>query len=230
MISPVDFLPLAKSLGLMAKIDFAALRAALDLKVTLNANGFGDVRLGLNGSAELLGHPAFFDTIISELKSRNLSPSDVLIEVLETVVFEDISKSNPLVQTVQRLHDAGIAILLDDFGTGHAGLTHLATLAVSGVKIDRSLTQNILTDPTSAKIIAMVFELCQDLGLHTVTEGVETPEQADMVATMGGAMMQGYWFAPAMPASEVLDWLACRKGISGWIASSLIAAAASPRY
>ncbi|MBB5723169.1 diguanylate cyclase (GGDEF)-like protein/PAS domain S-box-containing protein [Loktanella ponticola] len=230
LISPENFLPLAKSLGLLAAIDFAALRAALDLKVMLNANGHADIRVGINGSAELLAHPTFFDTLISEVNARNLTPTDVMIEVLETVVFDDISKNNPLVQTVQRLHDAGIATHLDDFGTGHAGLTHLATLAVNGVKIDRTLTQNILTDSTSAKIIAMMFELCRDLDLSTVTEGIETTEQAQAIANMGGCAIQGYWLARAMPAPDVINWLATRPNVSARITSSPIAAAASPRY
>lgn len=230
LISPADFLPLAKNLGLMADIDFAALRAALDLKVKLNENGHPNIKIGLNGSAELLGHPAFFQTMMTELADRNLDPKDVLIEVLETVVFDDISKSNPLVQTVQKLHDAGIATLLDDFGTGHAGLTHLATLAVDGVKIDRTLTKNVLTDPTSAKIISVMYELCRDLGLVAVTEGIETTEQAQVIVDMGGSVMQGYWLAKAMPAADVLDWLANRTNIVSQIARSPIAAAAPPRY
>jgi diguanylate cyclase (GGDEF)-like protein len=229
-ISPADFLPLAKSLGLMAALDFAALRAALDLKAVLNQSGHPAIRVGFNGSAELLGHPHFYDTLTVELAIRQLSPKDILIEVLETVVFDDISKSNPLVQTVQRLHDAGFTTLLDDFGTGHAGLTHLATLAVDGVKIDRSLTENILTDPTSAKIVSMVFELCRDLDLYAVTEGVETTQQAQALVNMGGTAMHGNSVAKAMPASNVPAWLANRDNIVSQITLSPIAAAASPRY
>jgi len=99
------------------------------------------------------------------------------------------------VQVVQKLSDAGVTVLLDDFGTGHAGLTHLAKLAVSGVKIDRSLTENVLTEKTSAKIIAMMLDLCQDLDFDTVIEGVETAEQARMLAQMGGRAIQGFWVA-----------------------------------
>lgn len=230
VVSPAEFLPLAKSLGLMATMDLSALRAALDLKVLLIENGHPKITVGLNGSAELLGHPGFFKTMMAELARRNLSPKDVLIEVLETVVFDDISVSNPLVQTVQQLHDAGIATLLDDFGTGHAGLTHLATLAVNGVKIDRSLTCNILNDPTSAKIISMMFELCRDLGLKVVTEGIETDEQAQAITDIGGTLMQGYWLAKAMPASDVIPWLANRKNNLAQIGRSAIADNATPRY
>lgn len=230
MVSPSDFLPLCKSLGLMANIDLAALDAALDLKKDLNHHGHHDVRVGLNGSAELLGHPDFFNILLKKLDERDLSPTDVVIEVLETVVFDDVTASNPHVQIIQKLHDAGVTTLLDDFGTGHAGLTHLATLAVSGVKIDRTLIHNVLTDSTCAKIIAMMLELCRDLGLYAVTEGVETTQQAQAICDLGGEVMQGFWLAKAMPADQIINWLATRENITDQIVRSPIAAAASARY
>lgn len=222
-IMPDAFLPLAKSLGLMAAIDFAALEAALNLKMMINSAGHATIRVGLNGSADFLSHPHFYDRLIDGLAQRKLTAKCVVIEVLETVVFDDVSMSNPLVQIVQKLHDAGITTLLDDFGTGHAGLTHLATLAVSGVKIDRTLTKNLLTDPTCAKIISVMYELCEDLGLYAVTEGVETLEQAQAVRDLGGRVIQGYLVSKAMPAEEVCTWLANREDITAKIDRSAIA-------
>ena len=222
-ISPADFLPLGKSLGLMAEIDLGAVEAALNLKQELNHAGHEAIRLGFNGSAELLGHPNFFGKLMGMLKERDLSPQSFVIEVLETVVFDDVSKANPLVQTVQRLHDTGVTTLLDDFGTGHAGLTHLATLAVSGVKIDRSLTRNILTDPTCAKIISMMYELCRDLDLYAVTEGIETVEQAQAAYDLGCQVIQGYWISKAMPAEDVIGWLDSRPNMISQIKRSAIA-------
>ena len=230
LVTPCDFLPLAKSLGLMADIDMAALDAALDLKKNLNKHGHTTVKVGLNGSAELLAHPDFYSTLMQGLELRGLFPTDVVLEVLETIVFDEAAPSNPHVQIIQNLHDAGVITLLDDFGTGHAGLTHLATLAVSGVKIDRTLTRNILTDPTCAKIIAMMLELCRDLGIHTVTEGIETAEQAQAIYDLGGQVMQGYWLSEAMPGDQIIDWLASRENFADQIVRSPIAAAASARY
>ena len=230
LVSPCDFLPLAKSLGLMADIDMAALEAALNLKKNLNLHGHTTLKVGLNGSAELLAHPSFYSTLMQGLEVRDLLPSDVVIEVLETIMFDDAAPSNPHVQIIKKLHDAGVITLLDDFGTGHAGLTHLATLAVSGVKIDRTLTRNVLTDPTCAKIIAMMLELCRDLGIHTVTEGIETAEQAQAIHDLGGQVMQGFWLSEAMPGNQIINWLATRENIADQIVRSPIAAAPSPRY
>lgn len=229
-MSPADFLPLGKSRGLMSAIDFAAMEAALDLKQELNRHGHTKIRVGLNGSAELLGHPAFFDTLMEGLQQRELTPHCIVIEVLETVVFDDVSTSNPLVLIIQKLHDAGIATLLDDFGTGHAGLTHLATLAVSGVKIDRTLTRNILSDPTCAKIISIMYELCLDLDLYTVTEGIETRAQAQAAYDLGGQVIQGFWLSQAMPAEDIIAWLANRENIADQIDRSSIADAPTERY
>lgn len=223
LIPPAAFLNLAQRLGLMAEIDFGAVRAALRLKAQLNETNFEGIRVGLNGSAELLSHPDFFDRLMAQMKKYDIAPSGIVIEVLETVVFDDMTQTNPLVAIVKRLHDAGFSTLLDDFGTGHAGLSHLAKLAVTGVKIDRSLTTNIISEATSAKIIAMILDLCNDLGLYVVTEGIETVEEACALMQLGGTVMQGYWLSKPMPADEVIPWLQNRPDIISQIDRSAIA-------
>lgn len=229
-VPPDQFIPVARDIGLLATIDNAALKAACALKTRMMRAGYNDIRVGLNGSADFLRHEDFLATFFGMLAGHEIPASGIVVEVLETVVFDDISRTSPLVQVVQKLSDAGVTVLLDDFGTGHAGLTHLAKLAVSGVKIDRSLTENVLTEKTSAKIIAMMLDLCQDLDFDTVIEGVETAEQARMLAQMGGRAIQGFWVAKGMPADEVIPWLARNANLKPPLDVSPIAATPAPRY
>ena len=229
-VPPDQFIPVARDIGLLATIDNAALKAACALKTRMMRAGYNDIRVGLNGSADFLRHEDFLATFFDMLARHEIPASGIVVEVLETVVFDDISRTSPLVQVVQKLSDAGVTVLLDDFGTGHAGLTHLAKLAVSGVKIDRSLTENVLTEKTSAKIIAMMLDLCQDLDFDTVIEGVETAEQARMLAQMGGRAIQGFWVAKGMPADEVIPWLARNANLKPPLDVSPIAATPAPRY
>ncbi|MEL6641759.1 MAG: EAL domain-containing protein [Pseudomonadota bacterium] len=206
-ISPAEFLPIARNAGLLGQLDKAALVAALKLKRSLVAAGLPGIRVGFNGSAEFLSQDNFIDMFLETLALHDAETSDIVVEVLETVVFHDVTEHNPLARVVKDLRDAGSMVLLDDFGTGYAGLTHLASLAISGVKIDRSLTKNILTDSNSAKVIAMMVELCRDLDLYVVTEGIETQDQADALLRLGGVVIQGYLIAKPMTAEETVAWL-----------------------
>lgn len=230
MIPPDAFLPLARKLGLMAEIDFGALRACLSLKQDLNRAGFETVRVGFNASAEVLRHPNFFNHLTDAMLKCDVTPEEVVIEVLESVVIHDKLQANPLIQTIRRLADEGFTTLLDDFGTGHAGLAHLSQLAVSGVKIDRSMTGKIGEFGPDAKIIAMIHDLCQDLGFYVVTEGVETTEDAATLISIGGRIVQGYWLAKPMPRDEIMTWLLNRADLLQEIDRSAIAPMRRHRY
>jgi len=224
LVPPNVFLPIARKAGVMADIDLAALDAALKMVSLLKQAGFHNIRVGINGSEEFLSLNNFADRFFYELESHDVDPSAIAVEVLETVVFDDVTQSNPLVRVVQTLHDRGVTVLLDDFGTGHAGLTHLAKLAVTGVKIDRSLTENILTDNSSAKIVGMMHDLCVGLGIYVITEGVETTEQARCLRGLGGTLLQGYWLAKPMPADDVIPWLRHHPNLISEIQEEAIAA------
>ena len=230
LIGPNAFLPIARSTGLMADLDQAALNAALRMARDLRAAGHTDIVIAMNGSAELLSREDFTKQFFESLENFSISPAAIAIEVLETVVFDDLSLSNPLIQVVQTLHDKGVTVMLDDFGTGYAGLTHLAKLAISGVKIDRSLTENLMSSPTSAKIIAMMHELCVDLGIEVITEGIETAEQAAALRDLGGKIIQGYWLSRPMRPEAVIPWLEENANRIAEIPGSRIAAATHPRY
>jgi diguanylate cyclase (GGDEF)-like protein/PAS domain S-box-containing protein len=210
MITPDTFLPLAKRLGLMAELDFGAIQAAIDMKHLLNKSGYTQIKVALNGSEDLLKHPNLLKRLAAMMSKKAITPDGIVIELLESVVFDDTAQSNPLVSTVKKLHDAGFSTLLDDFGTGYAGLAHLAKLAVNGVKIDRSLTANLTPETISTKIIDMIIDLCSDLNFHVITEGVETAEQAATLREMGADEIQGYWLSKPMPPDQALAWLRSR--------------------
>ena len=92
----------------------------------------------------------------------------------------------------------GFQVALDDFGTGFSSLALLKDLPISRLKIDRSFVANLTHSTRDQKIIESVLKLCQSLGTTSITEGVETKEQADMLRDMGGDYGQGFYFSPAM--------------------------------
>lgn len=211
LISPDELLPIAKGLGLMADLDLRSMSFALRERQKLVEAGLKDVGVAFNASPELLEHPDFLERLICEVDRANLERSHIAIEVLETTDLGNRAASSCQATTIRQLHDAGFQIHLDGFGVGFAGLSHLASLNVTGVKLDRSLIKTLLADLTSQKIVRKIIELSNDLSLSVVAEGVEDPDTARMLQDMGCNIIQGYWIATPMPARALHSWLEVRR-------------------
>jgi len=103
------------------------------------------------------------------------------------------------------LRNAGVPILLDDFGTGVSPLSYLRDLPVSGVKLDMSFVAGIPEDPAGARVSRALGALARELGLATIAEGIETEAQAQFLSACGWRYGQGWLFGVAQPAAAVLD-------------------------
>jgi len=207
MISPAEFLPLAEDLGLMGELDLCSMGGALEFKRFLARIGRTDMSVSFNASTELLTHPDFINRLVWGVESGGLRRDQVVIEVLETTVFGDPGEECSGAAVIRDLRRAGFQVMLDDFGIGHAGLSHLAQLDVTGVKIDQSLVRNMLTDAASSKIVGTIVELCNTLGLTVVAEGVETREVAMRLKRLGCDYIQGYWLSRPLPREDIAAWL-----------------------
>ena len=100
------------------------------------------------------------------------------------------------------LRNEGVRIAIDDFGTGYSSLARLSQLPVDMLKIDRSFTRRLTTDPASHAVIATIVALARSLKLGVIAEGVETVEQLRMLETLGCAELQGYLHGPPVSAEE----------------------------
>lgn len=205
--SPAEFLPMAADLGLMADLDLAAMQAGIDLKMALRTAGYPNKVISINASAEGLLHPEYVSRLKGLCKRHDIGPGHITVEVLETVVFDQQMSMSDHAEVISALRGHGFLTVLDDFGVGHAGLAHLAKLSLTGVKIDRSLVSQVSKDKASARIVTTVLDLCTDLGLDVIGEGVETVEIADTMQAMGCDIMQGYGIAKPMPMQDVLPWV-----------------------
>nr|WP_237693263.1 EAL domain-containing protein [Octadecabacter algicola] len=207
LILPDDFLPIVKDLGLMGSLDLLAMEAALSEKARLNEIGQGHLNVAFNASPELLNHPDFVDRLVWGVEAGSIDRSQITIEVLENTDFGEAAEIKSHAAIIKDLRLAGFHVHLDDFGVGFAGLSHLASLDVSGVKIDRSLIGALLNDPQSRKIVRKIVELANDLGLTVIAEGVEDVQAANVLQNMGCAIIQGYWLSRPLTTEALHIWL-----------------------
>ena len=207
MMPPDRFLPLAAQLGLMGRIDLGSMEAALQMQRRLNWAGLGDLTVGFNASDDLLTHPEFIPRLVHGVESRRIDRGRIAIEILETTMFGSNVSGSSEAAVIADLKAAGFQVYLDDFGIGYAGLSHLAGLEVTGVKIDRSLVRNVLPDGASGRVVQAIVGLCEDLGLKVLAEGVEDRATAERLGAFGCTQIQGYWIGRPMPADAAVDWL-----------------------
>jgi EAL domain-containing protein (putative c-di-GMP-specific phosphodiesterase class I) len=112
-----------------------------------------------------------------------------------------------VIEAMRRVARQGVSIAVDDFGTGYSSLAYLKRLPIQRLKIDRSFVRGLGQDPDDESICASVISMASALGLDTVAEGVETPEQRDWLAERGCGELQGYLLGRPVPFHEALATL-----------------------
>ena len=208
LIPPSEFLPLIEAEGLSTRLAERMLRDGLAALNRLDAQGFHVPNVAVNLSAPELGNPTLADAIAWELDRHELAPERLVLEIVETVVTH--SDDDVVVKNVARLAALGCGIDLDDFGTGHASIANIRRFAVSRIKIDRSFVTNMHRDPDLRRMVAAILSMAGELGLQSVAEGIESPEEATLLTTMGCEHGQGFGIARPMPAADLVRWMRVR--------------------
>lgn len=211
-ISPAEFIPMAERTGCISKITQTVVRKALAVCRTLPPH----IRISVNLSANDIGSTTAIQAIAAQIEAGP-KPCRIDFEITETAVVRDLAQANEALLTLLAL---GARISLDDFGTGHSSLTHVQRLPLHRIKIDRSFVAEVTSDVTSRAIVKTMVDLCRNLGMSCVFEGIETEDQLEALVDLGGTVMQGYYFGRPMAVSQVCDHLGReRQRLSGRRAS-----------
>ncbi|WP_407541030.1 bifunctional diguanylate cyclase/phosphodiesterase [Deinococcus radiomollis] len=193
IVSPLDFVPLAESSGLIVPIGRWVMRQAVNAVKTRRLQ-----LVSVNVSALEIRQPDFTSHLRWVLEDSGIDPKRLVLELTESSLLEP--RFAPLLHEV---HKMGVWTALDDFGNGYSSLTAMTSLPVQVLKIDRSFTIDIGKDiPGAARALEVVrgiVTLANAYGLPTVAEGVETTEQADLLTEVGCAYLQGYLFGRPKP-------------------------------
>ena len=204
--SPSDFIPAAERSGLIIQLGDRLLQRACIHFGHWRRSGLvlESTRLAVNISAVQLKGDHFIRSVKDALKDSGLPAEALELELTETAVVDDPDNA---VAILNQLHCLGVRIALDDFGTGYSSLTHLKTLPIRALKIDRSFVKDIGIDGRNETLIKAIIGLANNLGLDMVAEGVETEAQAEFLIQCGCQYMQGWLFSRAIPAEELMDRL-----------------------
>lgn len=195
-IPPSTFVPLAEYSGLVVDIGRWVLEQACVMAEYLASVGLGDVKLGVNVSLIQFKHHDFVNDVLSILGRHNISPSQIELEITESVLM-DHPKS--VISALQAFRDQGITIAIDDFGTGYSSLSYLQRLPLDRIKIDRQFVLDIENSQGSI-IVETIIGLGEKLGLVTIAEGIETEGQESALTALGCKQGQGFLYHRPEPA------------------------------
>jgi EAL domain-containing protein (putative c-di-GMP-specific phosphodiesterase class I) len=146
--------------------------------------------MSVNLSGNELNHPEIVTWVIREIARAEIDPTRLWLEITETALV-----SSPSIRsTLWRLRDLGVRLAVDDFGTGYSSLTSVRELPVDVVKIDRSFVAGLGRRTKDETIVGTIVDLARSLDMLTIGEGVETADQADVLAELGCELGQGYLF------------------------------------
>jgi len=202
-VPPDEFIPLAEESGLIVPIGLWVFETACHQMAQWRAEGWQVPLVSVNVSTIQLREPDFTQTLLDVTQRAGVTPASLVLEITESQLLDE-----SLYAIALELKNAGFALSIDDFGTGHSSLIKLKRLPVSELKIDKVFVRDIVADVNDREICATVNALARTLGLEVVAEGVETEEQLQLLIRMGCERFQGWLFAPALPPRQLTEqWL-----------------------
>ena len=204
-VSPGEFTSIAEETSLIIPIGRHTLeQACYDLAQFQALCPGQPLFMSINVAPRQLAEHDFLAALQTVVARYQLQPSQVKLEVTERVFMEDLVA----LDTLQRCRQAGFHIALDDFGTGFSSLNYLTRFEVDGFKIDRAFVQELLTNQRTQVLLSSMLTMAQGLGMQTVVEGIETPEQLMVLQQTGCDIGQGYLFGKPLPFEDVQQLLA----------------------
>ena len=212
LVMPGGFIPVAEEAGMIVPLGVwvlgEACRQTAEWRRRLGSAA--DLWISVNLSTRQLLEPDLIERVVEVLRESTLHPSALVLEITEGALMQDMEQTS---LKLHALRDVGARLALDDFGTGSSSLGHLRKFPIDVLKIDKSFVDGV-AEPGSeaAALVRAILELARTLRLSTVAEGIELPEQHELLAAAGCDWAQGYLFAKPMPPEQLEEIL--REGRS----------------
>ncbi|AEQ52537.1 EAL domain-containing protein [Pelagibacterium halotolerans] len=211
-VGPDRFIPVAEQIGMIEDIGLWALRAACAQLAQWRAAGRNVPTISVNISAKQFRDGAFCQQVGETLAAYGLEPSDLTIEITESLMLDQTSAVSANTDT---LSEMGVNLSMDDFGTGYSSLSLIARLPVNELKIDRAFIDRLESDAGAQAVATAVICIGQSLNMRVVAEGVETDAQRRFLDALGCDAQQGYLYSRPLTAQAMDEWFDARAGRSG---------------
>ena len=206
MVPPALFVAIAEKAGLMPALGRFVFQAAVQQHREWAARGM-PVPVAVNVSALQFDDANFVADLLDIIRDADVAPDMIEAEITETMVMADFAAA---AERVRLLREAGLSVSIDDFGVGYSNLSQLSRLSVNALKIDRSLVMEIGLDRKAEAIILAVIGMAHAMGLKTIAEGIETPQQAAFLRKARIDAMQGYLLGLPMAPGHIEQWMETR--------------------
>ncbi len=207
-ISPDAFIPAAERTAVIGRMTRILFSQALDALKIMPAH----LRVSFNLSARDICDHETSMALLAMINRSGVDPKRIEFEITETALLSDFDTAD---QVIGVLRAAGSSIALDDFGTGYSSLSHIHRLAFDKLKIDKAFVMNFDRDARCMNITRSVASLCQNLGIASVAEGVESEEVAEALKGLGVRLAQGYYFSRPLPLELAIDYaMRCDVAVS----------------
>lgn len=193
---PDTYIPLFEKNGFISKLDMYIYEEVCRIKSTWSGNAYAHIPVSVNMSRLHLYDRQFPDKLITIANKYNISPTELEIEITESIFIKD---SSEMICMVNRLRAQGFLVSIDDFGSGFSALNLLKDLPVDTIKLDKEFLHESANISRGKKVIRNVISMCRDLKMNVVTEGIETKEQIDFITSCGCPIAQGFYYAPPLP-------------------------------
>jgi EAL domain-containing protein (putative c-di-GMP-specific phosphodiesterase class I) len=196
MIPPAEFIPIAEETGLINQLGEWVLTTACAEAATWPE----DIKVAVNVSPVQFKSSTLALKIVAALAASGLAANRLELEITEAVLIRD---DEAALAILHQLRAIGVRIALDDFGTGYSSLSYLQRFPFDKIKIDRCFVNDIAEPDGSSCIVQAVVNIAAERRMTTTAEGVETPQQQELLRALGCSEMQGDLFSPPKSAAEI---------------------------
>ena len=205
MISPLDFIPLAESTGMIVPITEWVVNEACRQAAEWKGKGIKDFKVSINMSLVYLKkrRESLVDFITKTVKENGILPSNIKIEITESSL---IDQPDEVIRTFEELKKEGFEIALDDFGTGYSTFSTMLDLPLDVIKFDRSFTLGIENDEKKQRVTESMINIFSEMGFEVIAEGIETEAHLAYMRKYGCRLIQGYIFSKPLPADKFFEY------------------------
>ena len=218
-ISPADFIELAEETGLIVPLSDWILDNVCAQIALWGRIGLPEMQIAINLSALQFQDPDLVSKVSNTIAKHGIEPKQLELEITESAIMNDASEA---IKLLEKFRELGVSLAIDDFGTGYSSLSYLKQFPVHTLKIDQAFVRDMEADSADSVIVRAIIGLCEHFNMKVVAEGIETPEQSELLRDFGAQIGQGYLFAKPMPAVDFGRWvLNKQKAASGGNVSEL---------